>query len=138
MKIQKRKLINLAENRSALVRAYPFMRLASKLSGPTRKKAFKELSDDREILKAFAEFAINHKANKIPMKAKTRNQLKKHSNLINEFASLNTPQLIRKCCPKKARKIIQRGFAIVPLIIGALASALPSIISSFSSKKEDD
>lgn len=133
MKRKTNKKINLAERKSSLVRSYPFLRLTSRLKPATRKKAFKELSGDSEILKSFAEFAVNLKENRIPLKPKLKNQLKKHSGLLNQFAKLNTPKLIKKCCPKKAAKMVHQGGAIAPLIVSALASFLPSIISSLTS-----
>lgn len=123
-----------AKTKSALKKTYQFMKLTGQVSPQLRKKLYKQLRGNKDILRSFKEFSVNYNAGNIPLTPQLRKKLDKHSNLLEQYSSVN----INKCCEKKASKLNQAGAGIIPLLISALAPIVSSIISSKLSNNQNE
>ena len=121
---------------SVLAKTYSFMNLTKDLKPSLRLKIYKQLRGKNvfDILKSFKEFAVNYKAGNIPVAPALRPKLKKHESYLTKLRFCN----IKRCCMKRASKLIQQGSgAILPIIIAALAPIISSLITSKIEKSNE-
>ena len=119
---------------SVLRKTYPFLEIVNKLDKNSKKKIFKKLGGNPEILKSFKEFSINYSNENIPLKNNLRKKLKRHQRYFDKLNKCN----INKCNARHRAILNQEGSGILPLMLSALAPIISSIISSSISKNKDD
>ena len=102
----------------------PFLKLYAKFPPQMRKIYIKAICDEEIIYKALHELAHNTLNGNIKLNKKQINQIKPYRNILRQLCLASN----RKCS-KKRRRLVQKGGAILPIILPAIASLLASIIT---------
>ena len=102
----------------------PFLKLYAKFPPQMRKIYIKAICEEEVIYKALHELAHNTLNGKIKLNTKQAIQIKPFKNILKQLCLASN----RKC-PKKRRRLVQKGGAILPILLPAIASLLASIIS---------
>ena len=119
---------------SVLRKTYPFLEIVGKLDSSSKKKIFKKLGGNKDILNSFKEFSINFNKNNIPLNTNLKKKFKRHQKYLDKLSRCN----INKCHPRSRAILNQQGAGILPLILSALAPIITSVISSTVTKKKDE
>src|SRR5258708_39696140 len=87
-----------------------------------RKKVLKNFADDC-LYKALNEIALNTVNKKVPLSAKDKKSLHKHSIKIKKLACFTKDK-------KKRKRLVVQSGGILPILIPTIASILTSLIAN--------
>jgi len=109
----------------SLNKSLPLLKVVTKLPMNSRTRILKELGGEKIVYNALHELAHNTLSGKIPLSKVQKRKLKPFKKTIE---GLCNPR--NKKCGKKRKQLIVQSGGFLPVVLTALASILPALISN--------